>query len=61
MVEQLPSPEGALLSASCDETRILGARCEQSGLKELSSSSLSGLIMSIGDIPSCRASTAETN
>ena len=35
MVEQLPASKGALLSDSCDETRILVARCEQSGLKEL--------------------------
>ena len=35
MFEELPSLEGALLGASSDETRVLGARCEQPGLKEL--------------------------
>ena len=35
MLEQLPAPEGALLSDSCDDARILMARCEQPGLKEL--------------------------
>ena len=35
MVEELPSSEGALLSDSCDDTRVLMARREQSGLKEL--------------------------
>lgn len=35
MVEELSFPEVALLRHSCDETRIIGARCEQPGLKEL--------------------------
>ena len=35
MVEQLPASEGALMVASSDETRVLGAGCEQPGLKEL--------------------------
>ncbi len=35
VIEQLPAPKGALMVASSDETRVLGARCEQPGLKEL--------------------------